>query len=334
VKRNSFGLSITRGEISGYNLNEFDLAELHQHPLVNPEYVAGIQSLKDQRYPTKDAFLTALRGAVGMNLSEQEKVVLAHAKRLSSRKVARLVRMRVQNIIPSSPLALSLTRTILLRSLPFSIWFRFRALRFFVSRKLSGRAVVEVAPNINAAGFQHNYKQMLDFLPGHRNRTERLMNVLRTSHDVDPRKARVLCVGPRNEAEVLLLRLYGFSKKNIEAIDLFSYSPTIKVMDMNELEFPDNHFDIYYSSAVIKYSNDIRRSVSEAVRVTRDGGFMAFGFTYGTPSELVPEGSNLFGGGRELIELFADHVESVYWTEEWKYAAGDTRTTLIFRLRK
>ncbi|MCH8073872.1 MAG: hypothetical protein IIA09_18220 [Proteobacteria bacterium] len=36
---------------------------------------------------------------------------------------------------------------------------------------------------------------------------------------------------------------YGFNLKNIQAIDLFSYSPLIDVMDMHEMEYGDSRFD-------------------------------------------------------------------------------------------
>src|SRR5439155_23120353 len=79
-----------------------------------------------------------------------------------------------------------------------------------------------------------------------RRRTERLMNVLRTIEGLPIKRSRILCIGPRNEAEILLLSLYGFPIDNIVSIDLFSYSDLIQVMDMHDLKFPADSFDIVY----------------------------------------------------------------------------------------
>ena len=68
-------------------------------------------------------------------------------------------------------------------------------------------------------------------------------------------------VGPRNEAELLLLSSYGFDAAKLTAIDLFSYTPVVRLMDMHELKYSDNSFDAVYSAFVITYSDDIPRAV-------------------------------------------------------------------------
>jgi len=319
---------------SGYNLNAQDLSALAACGL-DEGCIEALRVLEGRRFNSKKSFLAGVHEILSTNGSpERERHILAHARRLSLRKVRRYVRSLVNNNFASSPLAPTLGTALRLRPVPFALWFRIRALMVRLLRGLRGRPYVDSATNTNEAGFEYNYNQLLSFLPGHRNRTERLINVLRTIQDLDPARARVLCVGPRNEAEVLLLPLYGFRARNIEAIDLFSYSPRIRLVDMNDLDYPDNHFDVYYSSAVIKYSPDIRHTVDEAIRVTRRGGFMAFGFTFGTPSNLVPQGSDLLGGLKDLLALFDPYVGHVYWSEEYFYAPGDTRATVIFRLDK
>ena len=321
--------------LTGYNLNHLDLADLKSHEAIDELSWTALSVLDGKRYQSRRDFLDEVRKVLGDGTSaEKETVVAAHAKRLSARKLARYAKRRMQTTFATSAIAPSLGAAMMLRPFTFSLWFHMRAFGLRMRSALHSTPVVRSAINANAAGFEHNLRQIMDFLPGHRNRTERLVNVLRCIQGVDPQRARLLCVGPRNEAEVLLLELYGFRRRSIEAIDLFSYSPRIRLLDMNELDYPDDAFDIYYSSAVIKYSPDIRRTISEAIRVTRNGGVMAFGFTYGTPGELAPSGSNLFGGSKELLELFDGHVDWIYWNEEFDFAPGDIRTTVIFRLRK
>jgi ubiquinone/menaquinone biosynthesis C-methylase UbiE len=105
-------------------------------------------------------------------------------------------------------------------------------------------------------------------------------------------------------------------------------------MDMNNFVYTNNMFDVYFSSAVIKYSPDIHRTVTEAIRVTRNGGIVAFGFMYGMDSDIIPEGSHLEGGVSDLLTLFKEHVDHVYWHDEYVVAKDDIRAAVIFRLRK
>jgi SAM-dependent methyltransferase len=112
----------------------------------------------------------------------------------------------------------------------------------------------------------------------YRDRTERLISVLANVRSLDARRARVLCVGPRNEAELLVMAAHGFRLKHITAIDLFSSSPLIVPMDMHRLEFPDTSFDVVYACYVITHSDDPSRACREMLRVTKDGGLIACAF--------------------------------------------------------
>ncbi len=165
-----------------------------------------------------------------------------------------------------------------------------------------------------------------------RARTEKLMNVLRSIGELDSKNAKILCVGPRNEAEILLLSLYGFPIKNITGIDLFSYSPLIRVMDMHDMKFPDDQFDIVYSSHVVTYSDDIQRACSEAMRVAKDSGLIAMGFVFGRVNDTLS--TRLSGGLKELFGYFGDHIKHIYWQDEVPLGGGATRATTIFRIRK
>jgi hypothetical protein len=260
--------------------------------------------------------------------------IVASARVLRPQRVVRYVSSNWEEFVARSRFVPAGWNYLMLRPLSLSLWLRVRWWMLAATARIRGRPAIRQAGNANVEGFAHNRKQVLSFLEGHRNRTESLMNALRAIQGVDFAQARILCVGPRNEGEVRLLHLYGFQRSNVEAIDLFSYSPLIRLMDMNSLEYGADAFDIYYSSAVIKYSPDIRRTVSESLRVTRSGGLMVFGFMYGDPGSLIPTGSELNGGVRELLDLYGTHVEHVFWHDEFPYAPGDTRAAVIFRIRK
>jgi len=226
---------------------------------------------------------------------------------------------------------------LLVHPIAFEIWFRARAAWFLVGRRL-GLAVHRLEINWPAPGFfdrvvTHNYANRWLF---NRQRTEKLMNVLRCVGQAS-QDSRVLVIGPRNEAELLLLSLYGFDLNNIVAIDLFSYSPRIVCMDMHKMEFPSDMFDIVYVSWVLKYSYDLQQACAEILRVVRDGGLIAVGWSLTREtSALVGKGSELSGGLEELYKQFATHVDFVYWqdSERVDEGSGDCMVTSIFRVRK
>lgn len=287
-----------------------------------------IKVLYGKRFDSKGA----LEEALNQILDNEDKIylnrILKEGKVLSSTRANMYFSSLYNTYFPKSNINLPLLTHLNLSRVVFPLEFRIRAWYYLTFSK------TEEIKNNNIEGFDHNRKQLLGFLEGHRNRTERLINILRTIQGFSLKRSKLLCVGPRNEAEVLLLRKYGFKSKNIHSIDLFSYSPSIKVMDMNSLDFPDNYFDVYYSSAVIKYSPDIDLTVSESLRVTKPGGLMAFCFTFGTVTDLVPDGSAFPGGLKDLFKLYDENIEWIYWQEEFFYSEGDTRATAIFRIKK
>lgn len=295
--------------------------------------VDALAPLNERLFMSRLELETALADVLGPDVPKQHASrVVAAARILRLRRLLRRLAAEWEKFAAPSALVFSWRQYILLRPAVLALRMRLRWWRFGLRGRKS-HAVSE-APNANVHGFHHNRKQVLSFLRGHRNRSERLMNVLRTIQYPDLRGAKLLCIGPRNEAEMLLLDAYGFSLSRMEAIDLFSYSPRIKLMDMNQLQYADDTFDIYYSSAVIRYSPDIRKTVAESIRVTQPGGIMAYGFTYGLLGSLVPTGSELSGGIQELLQLYAGHVDHVYWQEEFAASPGDFRATVIFRLKK
>lgn len=314
-------------KLSSYTIDHYSKDKLIEVGV--PESVTHkLKALYGKRFDSKGAFEEVLNQI----LDNEDKIylnrILKEGKVLSSARANIYFSSIYGTYFPKSNIRLPFLTHLNLSRVIFPLEFRIRAWYYLLFSN------AQEIKNDNLEGFDHNRKQLLGFLEGHRNRTERLITILRTIQGYSLKTAKVLCVGPRNEAEVLLLRKYGFKNKNVHSIDLFSYSPSIKVMDMNSLDFPDNYFDVYYSSAVIKYSPDIDLTVRESLRVTKPGGLMAFGFTFGMVSDLVPEGSALYGGLKDLFKLYESNIEWVYWQEEFFYSEGDTRATAIFRIKK
>jgi len=260
--------------------------------------------------------------------------IIEAARVLNSKRLFKAFKSIYALNVADSKFILPISRYILSLPVFFTIWFRSRYWCFWVLSKVKNKPFIKALINENTLGFEYNKKQMQCFYRSHREQTEGLMGLFKTITHFDIKSSKILAVGPRNETEVLLLRLHGFERKNISSIDLFSYSPAIDVMDMNAMDYPDDSFDAYYSAAVIRYSSDVKKTVEEAIRVVKDGGLMAYCFTFGTISDIVPEGAEFTNGQADLMALYGDSVDHVYWQQEHVVAAGDTRVSVIFSIKK
>lgn len=222
---------------------------------------------------------------------------------------------------------------LLMRPAIFEVWFRFRAWWHMLAghgfRSLEGASVSSSSSFLEGVR-SYNRSKLWEF---YRVRTEKFMNVLRCI-DAVPRDARILVIGPRNEAELLLLSLYGFPLRNITSIDLFSYSPLVRCMDMHKLEFADDSFDVAYSAWTLKYAYDLEQACAELVRVVRPGGLIVTGFSH-TQATTAEVGAPLAGGIDELLATFGSRVGWVYWKESTPLSDGSAEeVSVIFRVAK
>jgi SAM-dependent methyltransferase len=90
-------------------------------------------------------------------------------------------------------------------------------------------------------------------------------------------KSRILIIGPCNNKELNAFVKFGF--QNFDAIDLVSTDFRIKVMDMHNLNFQDEMFDVVYSTNVIHCTKDPKSLGRELYRVTKKGGYLVLGVT-------------------------------------------------------
>jgi SAM-dependent methyltransferase len=211
----------------------------------------------------------------------------------------------------------------LFRYLRLSRWVIYLEMRlrmlFFVMRNAG--AVRELKPGTDSAGARHltevvRHNLMREYFSSRfsRRRSEHLIYLVRAVEAVAP-DARVLSIGPKNEGEPLLWRAHGF--KHVEAIDLFSYTPWIQLMDMHHMGFPDSRFDVISSGYVVRYSYDIGQCAREMIRVAKNGGVIAIAFSASPAEPDGPEvGAPLRGGIDELLGYFQPHVKHVYWRME------------------
>jgi len=232
-------------------------------------------------------------------------------------------------LFPATPISVSLKQYWLRSRIGFGLWFQFRRMRNSFQRRRYADAVS--ADHIDKV-IKHNIGNLWRIT---RQRTERLINLLRSLQCIEPKSARILVIGPRNEAELLLFAAYGFSLENITAIDLFSVSPLIDTMDMHDMSFEDGCFDLVYSAYVLVYSDDLPRACREMVRVTRDHGLVAvaFGLSGGADATNIVGLRVLRGGLPALYEQFQGCMGPIYWQEEARRGDGIAHVT-VFEIDK
>lgn len=145
----------------------------------------------------------------------------------------------------------------------------------------------------------------------------------------------VLCIGCRNTAEIDYFRTKN--AKSVTGIDLYSQDPSIRVMDMHKMTFPENSFDVIYSSHSLEHAKEISKVVLEILRVARPEATIAIE----VPVNYEPRGADLidFISLDNFHQIFAPHVDQVYWSESLGLAdpgceAGTPIIRTIFRINK
>ena len=115
--------------------------------------------------------------------------------------------------------------------------------------------------------------------------------------------SKILIIGPRSESDILKLNAYGY--KNIQEIDLISYSKNIKIMDAHNMEYEDNTFDSIFCGWVLPYSKQPQKIADNIVRVIKDGGLVSVGVEY-HPNEKI-------NSLDKIKELFKNNINNVFF---------------------
>lgn len=112
---------------------------------------------------------------------------------------------------------------------------------------------------------------------------------------------KCLCVGARYGEEVKAARKV-FSKASI-GIDLLPYDDLVIEMNMHELEFDDNSFDLIYTNA-IDHCWDVKKCFSEFRRVLKPQGIVVVDHCFDIYPHLKLKSSSFcFLNLDELIEI-------------------------------
>jgi SAM-dependent methyltransferase len=154
--------------------------------------------------------------------------------------------------------------------------------------------------------------------------------------------ASVLTIGPRAEGEIYNLIGHGFSAKNIQGLDLISYSPYVKLGDMHSMSFAENSFDVIFSGWVMAYSNDRQKAASEMLRVAQNGAVIAIGCSYNplTEEELLKQNGYLTGTDNRILSiehilsLFGDNIDKIYFKQDVEDKTQFCDLIAIFSIKK
>lgn len=163
----------------------------------------------------------------------------------------------------------------------------------------------------------HNLKGLRDLAVNRSHLLVRPLSVLETL----PTDARILSIGPRSEGELLSLAAHGFQWSRIEALDLISYSPRVRLGDMHAMPFEDGAFDAVVVGWVLAYSEQPVQAAREIARVTRPGGIVAVGVEYSPLSQeemkaelgYLPGARKRIASCEEILSFFGDAVDHVYY---------------------
>jgi SAM-dependent methyltransferase len=150
-----------------------------------------------------------------------------------------------------------------------------------------------------------------------------------------PAGGSVLCVGCRNALELDRFHERGFD--DVVGIDVFSQREDILVMDMHDMTFSDESFDVVYASHSLEHSYDVDRVAREIVRVARHGGVV--GVEVPVRGQASAADRVVFSGLDELRGVFAGHIGEEVLAEEQPPCSptneqGTEIARLVFRLRK
>jgi hypothetical protein len=191
----------------------------------------------------------------------------------------------VKNVIEASA-AFEQTLAELLRDRGFRTneLFRVPAIRDALTRdRYEHLFGAHIATSSSAASSQvtieHNTDIERMFFADLSKRPDLISNVLSSLNSVRQNASRmhVLSIGARTEAELFSLVNAGFALNHIECVDLFSYSPHIKIGDIHQLDYADSSFDVVVCGWVLEFCSDVAKACSEIKRVVKPGGIICIG---------------------------------------------------------
>ncbi len=128
------------------------------------------------------------------------------------------------------------------------------------------------------------------------------------------RKNKILSIGSCNALEIHAFKGYGYD--NIIGIDLVKPEKDknlIKIMDMHNLKFKDDSFDLIYCSGTFHCSYNPQKLSKEFVRVLKNDGIVCITVPVEfEPTEVYRVDVQSLAG---LYKLFSPYIKDKLWSE-------------------
>ncbi|MGH8547007.1 MAG: methyltransferase domain-containing protein [Methylococcales bacterium] len=146
------------------------------------------------------------------------------------------------------------------------------------------------------------------------------------------RDARVVCIGPRWNSEILYFRK-NLGLTNTIGVDLVSNDPDLVVTaDMHNLPFANSSVDLIFCRGTIDKSYDIRVLAAEMVRVIKDGGLLAIETIGPYWHGVNPLGRTDVKNSKNLRKLFKGKVAQVIYEDDYKLGVTQSAVTNAIRM--
>ena len=177
--------------------------------------------------------------------------------------------------------------------------------RYFYFRQTRPISTLET-PNSIEISNEHNLKYISDIrMQFFMKRFDKLIFSMMANERFNT-DSKILIIGPRSESDILKLNSYGY--KNIQAIDLLSYSPRIKVMDACNLLYDANTFDCIFCGWVLPYIKNPQLIADNMFRVIKNDGMISIGVAYNENKLTNPVNSI-----DSIKDLFKDKIKSIFF---------------------
>ena len=222
---------------------------------------------------------------------------------------------------------------------PAPLYFDRRLRTFIAKRHAESHGKVQTfeseTQQIIEGAIDYNQRHMRNFLESHVVRLIRPLSVIDPIYE-QVGDTKVLSIGPFNENELLHLAAYGFDLEKIDAIDLVSNSPRVRIMDMHHLEFADDSYDVLISGWTLPYSREPRRALAEKMRVLKSGGLLCIGLTREPPTGdeaalVIGQGATNYLSVDQILADIEAPIEKVEFRHEPRDPARKGAILLIIR---
>jgi SAM-dependent methyltransferase len=116
--------------------------------------------------------------------------------------------------------------------------------------------------------------------------------------------------------------------------DMYPNSAEIQKIDMLDIGFPDNHFDLVIANHVLEHVHDYQQAVRELTRVLKPGGRAILQTPYSSilPSTIVEESTSsvvtreMLFGQSDHVRLYGTDIFTIIASAGLKYIGGTHQT--------